>query len=172
MRAMILDAAQLPLRLDADASTPKPGPGQVLIRVRACGVCRTDLHILDGELTNPKHAGVDMSMKAVFACILALLAATAQAAPYFRDGYDLQNRLLRQDPVALAYVVGVYDTIQITQYHASPTERFVCPPPAVTGTELVDAVKGYLQAEPRISIYPAALVVLRAFVWAFPCDKT
>jgi len=54
MRAMILDGAGVPLRLDADASTPQPGPGQVLIRVGACGVCRTDLHIRDGELTNPK----------------------------------------------------------------------------------------------------------------------
>ena len=34
--------------------TPAPGPGQVLIAVRACGVCRTDLHILDGELSEPK----------------------------------------------------------------------------------------------------------------------
>ena len=112
-----------------------------------------------------------MSMKAILACIFTLLVIDAQAAPYFGDGYELQNRLLRQDPAALAYVVGVYDTIQLTQYHASAAERYVCPPPAVTGTELVDAVKGYLQAEPEISIYPAALVVLRALVWAFPCDK-
>jgi len=113
-----------------------------------------------------------MSMKAILACIFGLLAANAHAAPYFSDGYELQKRLLRQDPAALAYVVGVYDTIQITQYHASATERLVCPPPAVTGTELVDAVNGYLQAEPEISIYPAALVVWRALIWAFPCDKT
>ena len=113
-----------------------------------------------------------MTMKTILGCILVLLVANAQAAPYFGDGHELQRRLLRQDPAALAYVVGVYDTIEITQYHASATERFVCPPPAVTGTELVDAVNGYLQAEPEISIYPAALVVWRALIWAFPCDKT
>lgn len=113
-----------------------------------------------------------MSMKVILGCIFTLLAVSAQAAPYFRDGYELQNRLLRQDPAALAYVVGVYDAIQITQYHASDAERLVCPPPAVTGTELVDAVNGYLQAEPGISIYPAALVVLRALIWAFPCGRT
>jgi propanol-preferring alcohol dehydrogenase len=53
MRAMILDAARSPLRL-ADWPMPRPGPDQVLIRVQACGVCRTDLHVADGELPNPK----------------------------------------------------------------------------------------------------------------------
>jgi len=38
----------------ADMPEPEPGPGEVLLRVRACGVCRTDLHIVDGELTEPK----------------------------------------------------------------------------------------------------------------------
>ena len=33
---------------------PAPGPGQVLLKVHACGICRTDLHIVDGELTEPK----------------------------------------------------------------------------------------------------------------------
>jgi propanol-preferring alcohol dehydrogenase len=50
---MILDAARTPLRL-ADVPQPAPGPGHVLLRVRACGVCRTDLHVVDGELTGPK----------------------------------------------------------------------------------------------------------------------
>ena len=53
MRAMILDAFGRPLR-HADVPTPKPGGGQLLIRVRACAVCRTDLHVIDGELTQPK----------------------------------------------------------------------------------------------------------------------
>lgn len=53
MRAMLLEAPRQPLRL-SDQPPPKPGPGQVLIRIGACGVCRTDLHILDGELTMPK----------------------------------------------------------------------------------------------------------------------
>jgi alcohol dehydrogenase, propanol-preferring len=38
----------------ADVPAPKPGPNQLLIKVRACGVCRTDLHVFDGELTDPK----------------------------------------------------------------------------------------------------------------------
>src|ERR1700730_16685834 len=53
MRAMMLDAAGRPLRLDERAAERTPGRGQVLIRVRACGVCRTDLHIVDGELDRP-----------------------------------------------------------------------------------------------------------------------
>jgi propanol-preferring alcohol dehydrogenase len=50
---MVLDAPRTPLRA-ADVATPEPGPGQLRIRVRACGVCRTDRHIVDGELTKPK----------------------------------------------------------------------------------------------------------------------
>ena len=53
MRAMVLDAARTPLRL-AELSEPEPGAGEVLIRMLACGVCRTDIHIVDGELTEPK----------------------------------------------------------------------------------------------------------------------
>ncbi len=53
MRAMILDAPLQPLR-PADIPRPEPGPGQLLIQVRACGVCRTDLHIADGDLDKPK----------------------------------------------------------------------------------------------------------------------
>jgi propanol-preferring alcohol dehydrogenase len=53
MRAMVLERASEPLRL-LELPDPEPGPGQVLISVRACGVCRTDLHIYDGELAHPK----------------------------------------------------------------------------------------------------------------------
>jgi len=53
MRAMLLEQPGHPLRLQ-EMPVPLPGPGQVLLKVRACGVCRTDLHILDGELTEPK----------------------------------------------------------------------------------------------------------------------
>jgi alcohol dehydrogenase, propanol-preferring len=53
MRAMVLDSPGRPLR-EADLPDPVPEDGQVLIRVRACGVCRTDLHLRDGEL-EPGH---------------------------------------------------------------------------------------------------------------------
>lgn len=53
MKAMLLDSPGRPLRA-AEIETPLPAPGQVLLRVKACGVCRTDLHVVDGELPRPK----------------------------------------------------------------------------------------------------------------------
>src|SRR5580658_3499404 len=50
---MVLRAPGTPLE-PSELETPKPGPGQLLLRVRACAVCRTDLHVLDGELAAPK----------------------------------------------------------------------------------------------------------------------
>jgi propanol-preferring alcohol dehydrogenase len=53
MRAMVLEKIGQPLAL-RDLPKPKPGHGQLLVRVNTCAVCRTDLHIVDGELPNPK----------------------------------------------------------------------------------------------------------------------
>ena len=53
MRAMILRAPHTALEL-ANAPDPQPGAGQVVVRVHACGVCRTDLHVVDGELPDAK----------------------------------------------------------------------------------------------------------------------
>lgn len=53
MRAMVLDRPGAGLMLRRIAR-PRPGPGQVLVRVGACGVCRTDLHVVDGELQHPQ----------------------------------------------------------------------------------------------------------------------
>ena len=57
MRAMVLEAAapveSRPLKL-RDVTVPVPAPGEVLVKIRACGVCRTDLHVVEGELPDPK----------------------------------------------------------------------------------------------------------------------
>ena len=53
MRAMLLESQRQPLKL-AKVPVPQPGPGQVMTKVHTCGVCRTDLHVLDGDLTEPK----------------------------------------------------------------------------------------------------------------------
>jgi propanol-preferring alcohol dehydrogenase len=53
MQAMVLRAPRQPLEA-TDMAVPQAGPGQVLLQVRACAVCRTDLHVVDGELPKPK----------------------------------------------------------------------------------------------------------------------
>jgi alcohol dehydrogenase, propanol-preferring len=54
MRAMVLDG-HAPLLRERDMPDPVPRAGEVLIEIHACGVCRTDLHVVDGELTRPKR---------------------------------------------------------------------------------------------------------------------
>lgn len=53
MRAMVMTGAKKPLEL-REIPIPKPNENQVLVKIKACGVCRTDLHIIDGELPSPK----------------------------------------------------------------------------------------------------------------------
>jgi alcohol dehydrogenase, propanol-preferring len=55
LKAAVLKTAKQPLQIE-DAPKPQPEAGQVLLRVRACGVCRTDLHIVEGELPSRKNA--------------------------------------------------------------------------------------------------------------------
>ena len=50
---MVLEAPGRPLR-EAEVPSPEPGAGEVLLEVAACGVCRTDLHVVDGELPDPR----------------------------------------------------------------------------------------------------------------------
>jgi alcohol dehydrogenase, propanol-preferring len=52
MHAMVLERPRAPLML-REREVPAPGPGEVLIAIAACGVCRTDLHVVDGELPDP-----------------------------------------------------------------------------------------------------------------------
>jgi alcohol dehydrogenase, propanol-preferring len=53
MRAMVLDTPGTPLVM-RERPLPAPGPNEILVEVAACGVCRTDLHVVDGELPHPK----------------------------------------------------------------------------------------------------------------------
>ncbi len=53
MRAMVLDKPRQPLQL-RDMEKPRPAKGQLLVRIATCAVCRTDLHVIDGELPDPK----------------------------------------------------------------------------------------------------------------------
>src|SRR5206468_4743388 len=53
MRAMVLDKPRQPLQL-RDMEKPRASKGQLLVRIATCAVCRTDLHVVDGELPDPK----------------------------------------------------------------------------------------------------------------------
>jgi propanol-preferring alcohol dehydrogenase len=82
MRAMHLEAPSTPLRA-VDARTPDPGHGQLLLRVRACAVCRTDLHVVDGELPRPKLPLVPGHE------IVGEVVAAGEAAHRFTEGTRL-----------------------------------------------------------------------------------
>jgi propanol-preferring alcohol dehydrogenase len=79
MKAMVLDATGTPLR-EAEMPEPRVGEGEILLTVRACAVCRTDLHVVDGELPDPKLpliAGHE---------IVGTVAATGNGVERFRVG--------------------------------------------------------------------------------------
>jgi propanol-preferring alcohol dehydrogenase len=86
MRAMVLHAAGQPLRLEMRPD-PEPGPDELRIRVRACGVCRTDLHVVDGELPAVRDAVVPGheivgEIDALGACVTDFAAGQRVGAPW------------------------------------------------------------------------------------------
>jgi hypothetical protein len=110
-------------------------------------------------------------MKTIGALCLMLLAAATAAQEHFIDGDTLYERLQKQDASAMTYIFGVYDAIQIIQYHSPAAERYFCPPPAVTGKELADAILRHLERGESIREYPAAVLVLAGFIVEFPCGN-
>jgi alcohol dehydrogenase, propanol-preferring len=76
---MVLDRPRTPLRA-AELERPEPGPGEVLLEVSACAVCRTDLHVVDGELDDPKLPLVPGHQ------IVARVAAAGEGADRFAEG--------------------------------------------------------------------------------------
>ena len=101
MRAMVLRRPGERLVME-ERPDPKPGPGQLLIRIEACGVCRTDLHVVDGELPNPKlpivpgheivgrveAAGEGVELKLGARVGVAWLGHTDGTCPYCRSGRE------------------------------------------------------------------------------------
>ena len=79
MRAMVFRQQGASLSYE-DAPTPTPGPDQVLLRVQVCGVCRTDLHIVDGELTEPKLPLIPGHQ------IVGIVAALGERVTRFAEG--------------------------------------------------------------------------------------
>ena len=79
MKAMVLQSPGRPLQAE-ERPVPEAGPGQLLVRVRACAVCRTDLHVVDGELASPKLPLVPGHE------IAGCVAAVGEGACAFRAG--------------------------------------------------------------------------------------
>lgn len=79
MQAMVLEASRAQLR-ETRVPRPTPGPGQILVRVCACAVCRTDLHVLDGELPHPKLPLVPGHE------IIGRVVETGRGADHFKPG--------------------------------------------------------------------------------------
>lgn len=126
MRALLLDRPGSPLRL-AELPCPRPGPGQLLLRVEACGVCRTDLHVLDGDLPAPKQPVI--------------------------PGHEIVGRVVRQGPGAHRYAPGTRlgvpwlgHTCGTCPFCRTAREN-LCDAPGFTGYTLDGGYADYVVAE-------------------------
>jgi alcohol dehydrogenase, propanol-preferring len=128
MRAMVLRAARAPLEL-RDLARPEPVERQVLLQVRACGVCRTDLHIVDGELDRPK---------------LPLVLGHEVVATVVESGPDVQD-LRRGERVGVPWLGW---TDQTCRYCARGQEN-LCDSARFTGYTLDGGYAEYLVADER-----------------------
>ena len=127
MRAMLLRQPGRPLEM-ADLPIPVPQPGQVLIRVRACGVCRTDLHVIDGELPEPKLPLVPGHE------IVGTVAALGGPAGRFRVGD-------RVGVPWLGWTCGTCDWCRSGRENLCPRARF-------TGYQIAGGYAEYTVADP------------------------
>jgi alcohol dehydrogenase, propanol-preferring len=142
MRAMILDAPRTPspersapLR-EAEVETPTPGRGEVLIRVAACAVCRTDLHIIDGELPRPKLPLVPGHE--IAGTVAALGEGCTRATAGMRVGVPWLAWTCQQCRYCLSGQENLCDRAQFTGYdrdggyaeYTVADERFIVPLPS------------------------------------------
>ena len=128
MQAMVLDRAGRPLK-PAELPVPMPGPNQILLKVAACGVCRTDLHIVDGELTHPKLPLV--LGHEIVGRVEALGAGVEGFAPGMRVGVPW-----------LGYTDG-------TCSHCRESRENLCDHPRFTGYQIDGGYAGYTVADAR-----------------------
>ena len=128
MQAMVLDRAGRPLK-PAELPVPMPGPNQILLKVAACGVCRTDLHIVDGELTHPKLPLV--LGHEIVGRVEALGAGVEGFAPGMRVGVPW-----------LGYTDG-------TCSYCRESRENLCDHPRFTGYQIDGCYAGYTVADAR-----------------------
>ena len=143
MRAMQLAApgpvAEAPLQV-VELPVPKPGPGEVLLRVRACGVCRTDLHILEGELA--PHRSPVVPGHQIVGEVAALGAGAELVAPGGEAGAP---------PLATGDIVGVpwlHHTDETCRFCLSGREN-LCDQARFTGYDIDGGYAGYTVADAR-----------------------
>jgi propanol-preferring alcohol dehydrogenase len=115
MRAMVLDAAGRPL-VPRELPDPVAGPGEVLLRVRACGVCRTDLHVVDGELSRPKLPLVPGHQ--IVGEVVAQGAGATRFAPGRRVGVPWLGWTCGACSHCLAGRENLCDNARFTGYHS------------------------------------------------------
>jgi propanol-preferring alcohol dehydrogenase len=130
MQAMLLERAGTPLK-QATLKVPEPGPGQILIKVAACGVCRTDLHIFDGELAQPKLPLV--LGHEIVGHVAALGEGVAQFAPGDRVGVPW-----------LGHTDG-------TCFYCRRGEENLCDDPRFTGYQIDGGYAQYTRADSRFA---------------------
>jgi propanol-preferring alcohol dehydrogenase len=133
MRAMVLESPQSPLEL-RERALPEPGPGQVLLKVRACAVCRTDLHLVDGDLPDVRYPVVPGHeiVGTVTAC-----GAGVVLAPGSRVGVPWLGWTCGHCPFCTAGQENLCDAARFTGYqidggyadHVLADERFCLPIP-------------------------------------------
>jgi propanol-preferring alcohol dehydrogenase len=113
MRAMVFEGLGHPLRL-AEISKPTPGAHEALIKISACGVCRTDLHILDGELATPKLPLI--LGHEIVGRIVELGAGVTGLQPGQRVGVPWLGRTCGSCPYCLANHENLCDHAKFTGY--------------------------------------------------------
>jgi propanol-preferring alcohol dehydrogenase len=145
MRAMLFEEVGRPLRA-LELPIPRPGPGQLLLRVRACGVCRTDLHLLDGEVeiaSPPRILGHQIvgTVEAVGAPVAAPSERSAQAeSPAPANG--------RAEPGARMGVPWLGWTCGECAWCLSGREN-LCPRALFTGRDIDGGMAEYALADQR-----------------------
>jgi propanol-preferring alcohol dehydrogenase len=114
MRAMVLPGPGLPLRLE-QRPLPQPGPGELRLRVLACAVCRTDLHVVDGELPLPRLPIVPGHE--IVGVVEALGAGVHRHRPGDRVGVPWLGHACGHCPYCAHGSENLCDTPRFTGYH-------------------------------------------------------
>jgi hypothetical protein len=110
-------------------------------------------------------------MRSIVTLCLILFATGTAAQEHFLDGNALYERLQKKDVSAMTYIFGVYDAVQIVQYHSTPAEQYFCAPAGLTGQQLADVVIKHLTTDEVVRDYPAGVLVLGALIANFPCGE-